>query len=94
VSRAPLVIAAADVAALLGCHVDTFHDRWPALRAAGFPAPLPGFVRRRWSRLAVEAWIRDPAAPDAIRPLPPGAARDLEAELADRAARLADRLGA
>jgi hypothetical protein len=50
-----LTWSTAEVAAALGHSVQWFYQRARALRAAGFPQPLP--IVRRYDPAAVRAWI-------------------------------------
>ena len=52
----PLTLSVPEVAKLLGVSARTFDRNLPELQRAGFPRPLPGFPRARFSRAQVEAW--------------------------------------
>lgn len=49
--------SAEQVADALGIALTTFRNRRRHLEGNGFPRPLPGLDRSRWSSEAVRAWI-------------------------------------
>lgn len=86
------VLTAAEVARLLRYRTAArFYDRRRELEAAGFPRPLPGLGRLRYSRVAVEAWLRNPAATP-VAPLTLSA--EAQAEVSDVLARRAAAIAA
>ena len=83
------LLTAAQVADYLGITLARFRRARRALRAAGFPEPLPG-LGNLWSPTQIDAWLDHPAPTPRPEPadVPAAAITNWQAELDRRSSRI------